>query len=162
MPAQQKPQILDQLLDNLIDRIMNTLTASVNPTGESCPMALRLIACVLLLEITTFMRETYKSLPKMHRALAQSQNTNPPISSFQARASNCWSSSILANNDQSGMTVTRTVSGQSNAAGGGHLAAPEASRANNSASSRYCLRWVLNRFTEQFDTQFTEHLGFKL
>ena len=41
--------------------------ASVNPNGGSCPMALRLIACVLLLEITTFMRESYKSFPKMHR-----------------------------------------------------------------------------------------------
>ena len=87
-----------------------SVLASVNPGGGSCPMALRLIACVLLLEITTFMRETYKSLPKMHRALfpaaaastasaTASGNTNqpqghPPASSVY-RASACWSSSLL-------------------------------------------------------------------
>ena len=32
-------------------------------------MALRLIACVLLLEITSFLRETYKSLPKTQRSI---------------------------------------------------------------------------------------------
>ena len=51
------------------------LSASVNPNGNSCPTALRLIACVLLLEITTFMRETYKNLPKMHRPAFFPSNT---------------------------------------------------------------------------------------
>lgn len=35
--------------------------ASVNSSGNSCPMALKLIACLLLLEITTFLRECYRS-----------------------------------------------------------------------------------------------------
>lgn len=30
----------------------------------SCPMVLRLIACMLFLEITAYLRETYRSLPK--------------------------------------------------------------------------------------------------
>lgn len=42
-------------------------TASVNPHGNDCPPALKLIACVLLLEITAFLRETYQTLPKASR-----------------------------------------------------------------------------------------------
>lgn len=38
--------------------------ASVNPSGNDCPPALRLIACLLLYEITSFLRETYQTLPK--------------------------------------------------------------------------------------------------
>ena len=53
---------------NLFFSFLPTKTASVNPNGNSCPMALRLIACVLLLEITSFLRETYKSLPKTQRS----------------------------------------------------------------------------------------------
>ncbi|KAK4883609.1 hypothetical protein RN001_006928 [Aquatica leii] len=39
----------------------------INTYGSNCPMALRLIACVLLYEITTFLRETYQTLPKSSR-----------------------------------------------------------------------------------------------
>ena len=53
-----------------------TKTASVNPNGNSCPMALRLIACVLLLEITSFLRETYKSLPKTQRSFFPGAGTS--------------------------------------------------------------------------------------
>lgn len=38
--------------------------ACVNPHGNDCPPALKLIACVLLYEITAFLRETYQTLPK--------------------------------------------------------------------------------------------------
>lgn len=38
--------------------------ASVNPTGHECPPALKLIACLVLYEITAFLRETYQTLPK--------------------------------------------------------------------------------------------------
>ena len=38
--------------------------ASVNPSGGSCPTALKMVACVLMLEITAFLRETYKQLPR--------------------------------------------------------------------------------------------------
>ncbi|KYB29509.1 Protein unc-80 homolog-like Protein [Tribolium castaneum] len=41
--------------------------ASINTYGSSCPMALRLIACILLHEITGFLRETYQTLPKSSR-----------------------------------------------------------------------------------------------
>lgn len=38
--------------------------ASINTYGANCPMPLRVIACVLLQEITAFLRETYQTLPK--------------------------------------------------------------------------------------------------
>ncbi|GBP89583.1 Protein unc-80 homolog [Eumeta japonica] len=38
------------------------------PIGSDCPRALRLVACVLLLEITAFLRETYQNLPKTCRS----------------------------------------------------------------------------------------------
>jgi hypothetical protein len=36
----------------------------VNQTGSVCPYALKMIACQLLLEITSFLRETYQHLPR--------------------------------------------------------------------------------------------------
>ncbi|CAH2040543.1 unnamed protein product, partial [Iphiclides podalirius] len=36
--------------------------------GAECPRALRLVACVLLFEITAFLRETYQNLPKSCRS----------------------------------------------------------------------------------------------
>ncbi|XP_063893793.1 protein unc-80 homolog [Helicoverpa armigera] len=38
------------------------------PVGADCPRALRIIACVLLFEITAFLRETYQNLPKTNRS----------------------------------------------------------------------------------------------
>ena len=38
-----------------------------------CPMVLKIAACQLLLEITSYMRETYKSIPKVEKS-AQSLN----------------------------------------------------------------------------------------
>lgn len=38
--------------------------SSVNPQGNECPPALKLIACLVLYEITAFLRETYQTLPK--------------------------------------------------------------------------------------------------
>lgn len=38
--------------------------SSVNPNGTDCPPALKLIACLILYEITAFLRETYQTLPK--------------------------------------------------------------------------------------------------
>ncbi|KAG8225920.1 hypothetical protein J437_LFUL005956 [Ladona fulva] len=35
--------------------------------GGDCPIALRLVACILLLEVTAFLRETYQTLPKSSR-----------------------------------------------------------------------------------------------
>ncbi|GMT17333.1 hypothetical protein PFISCL1PPCAC_8630, partial [Pristionchus fissidentatus] len=36
----------------------------VNESGAGCPLALRLVACQLLLEVTAFLRETFRSIPR--------------------------------------------------------------------------------------------------
>ncbi|XP_014469276.1 PREDICTED: protein unc-80 homolog isoform X4 [Dinoponera quadriceps] len=45
--------------------------ASINSYGSQCPFALRLVACVLLLEVTAFLRETYQTLPKSSKLLTK-------------------------------------------------------------------------------------------
>lgn len=60
-PDKQKElQIQDEEEDYLDE-------ASIYTYGSNCPMPLRLIACVLLQEITAFLRETYQNLPKSSR-----------------------------------------------------------------------------------------------
>lgn len=41
-----------------------SVSASVNPTGESCPYALLAVGVQLLLEITTYLREMHPRLPQ--------------------------------------------------------------------------------------------------
>lgn len=43
------------------------IPASVNSSGNSCPFALKLVACQLLLEITTFLRDYFQDLPRSSR-----------------------------------------------------------------------------------------------
>jgi len=40
------------------------VSATVNYTGSDCPYSLKMIACHLLLEITSFLRETYQHMPR--------------------------------------------------------------------------------------------------
>ncbi|XP_059490383.1 protein unc-80 homolog isoform X4 [Neocloeon triangulifer] len=49
--------------------------SSIGLMGLQCPLALRMVACLLLLEITTFLRETYQALPKSSRL---SNKDRPP------------------------------------------------------------------------------------
>ncbi|CAH1139308.1 unnamed protein product [Phyllotreta striolata] len=50
--------------------------ASIHSYGSSCPMALRLIACVLLQEVTAFLRETYQTIPKSSRVIEKGKPTH--------------------------------------------------------------------------------------
>ena len=36
----------------------------VNPNGTDCPYALKMLGCLVLQEITTFLRETFQDLPR--------------------------------------------------------------------------------------------------
>lgn len=47
-----------------MDDIFNMNSDTVNPTKCGCPFALKMAACQLLLEITTFLRETFPCLPR--------------------------------------------------------------------------------------------------
>ncbi|XP_065199931.1 protein unc-80 homolog isoform X3 [Planococcus citri] len=44
-------------------------------TGSSCPMPLRLLACMLLFEITAYLRETFQNLPKSIRVVGRERAT---------------------------------------------------------------------------------------
>ncbi|CAH1781834.1 unnamed protein product, partial [Owenia fusiformis] len=52
--------------------------ATVNHSGSDCPYALKMIACQVLLEITTFLRETYQYLPKSK--LPKQERWDKPVS----------------------------------------------------------------------------------
>ncbi|KXJ74140.1 hypothetical protein RP20_CCG014272 [Aedes albopictus] len=60
-PEKQKQLLQQDEEEDFLDEL------SVNPRGNDCPPALKLVACILLLEITGFLRETYQTLPKTSR-----------------------------------------------------------------------------------------------
>jgi len=72
---------------------MTLPTASVKLHGFECPIALRLLACILLLEVTAFLRETYKTLPKSSRSSAKERP--PPWERMYSREANRrWSMAL--------------------------------------------------------------------
>ncbi|CAF4414152.1 unnamed protein product [Rotaria socialis] len=48
--------------------------AIVNRSGHDCPHALKLLVCLLLYEITSFLRETYETLPKLSSLRIEAAN----------------------------------------------------------------------------------------
>ncbi len=66
---------------------MISILAIVNPSGRDCPYSLQLIVCLLLYEITIFLRETYETLPKLsslsttgiHSRQQRTNNSQPII-----------------------------------------------------------------------------------
>ncbi|XP_043466068.1 protein unc-80 homolog isoform X3 [Leptopilina heterotoma] len=67
--------------------------ASVNTYGSSCPVSLRMVACMLLLEITAFLRETYQTLPKSNRM--STKERPPPWEKIYSREANRrWSMAL--------------------------------------------------------------------
>ncbi|KAF7271721.1 hypothetical protein GWI33_015431 [Rhynchophorus ferrugineus] len=86
-PDKQKElQIQDEEEDYLDE-------ASIYTYGSNCPMPLRLIACVLLQEITAFLRETYQSLPKSSKSAGKERP--PPWEKFYSKEANRrWSMAL--------------------------------------------------------------------
>lgn len=67
--------------------------ASINGYGSQCPVALRLVACILLLEVTAFLRETYQTLPKFNKLLTKERP--PPWERMYSREANRrWSMAL--------------------------------------------------------------------
>lgn len=66
--------------------------ACVNPNGNNCPHALKLIACVLLMEITTFLREMYQTLPKASKLAAKEKPV--PWEKMYRDANRRWSMAL--------------------------------------------------------------------
>ncbi|XP_058983125.1 protein unc-80 homolog isoform X2 [Musca domestica] len=78
--------------------------ASVNPHGNDCPHALKLIACVLLFEITAFLRDIYVTLPKTSKLLHKDKPAPWEKTSAQSLQS------IAAGNDATGGQTERKIS----------------------------------------------------
>jgi hypothetical protein len=64
------------------------LLAIVNRTCHDCPYSLRAIACLVLYEITSFLRETYETLPKLSSIPPAGVNIRQQQQQQQQRANN--------------------------------------------------------------------------
>ena len=63
--VRQRDLVLEDEEEDFLDE------ATVNPEGRGCPPVLLLCAAVVLAEITSFMRETYKCVPKQGKVRGQ-------------------------------------------------------------------------------------------
>ncbi|EDW38859.1 GL13705 [Drosophila persimilis] len=84
---------------------------SVNPHGNDCPHSLKLIACVLLFEITAFLRDTYIMLPKTSKLIHRDKPA--PWEKVYREANRRWSMALSS----MGHSQTSAQSLQSIAAG---------------------------------------------
>ncbi|XP_059612441.1 protein unc-80 homolog isoform X4 [Phlebotomus argentipes] len=87
--------------------------ACVNPHGNDCPPALKLVACVLLNEITAFLRETYQTLPKTSKLSTKEKPA--PWEKVYREANRRWSMALSS----MGHSQTSAQSLQSIAGGDG-------------------------------------------
>lgn len=62
--------------DKLLSTFLNSDT--VNRSGSDCPHALKLAACQLLYEVTAFLRETHKNLPRVRVSRAERSTSRDP------------------------------------------------------------------------------------
>lgn len=85
--SKQKELLLQDEEEDFLDE------ASVNTYGASCAVPLRVIACMLLLEITAFLRETYQTLPKSSKVVGKERA--PPWERLYSREANRrWSMAL--------------------------------------------------------------------
>ncbi|XP_020299995.1 protein unc-80 homolog isoform X4 [Pseudomyrmex gracilis] len=78
--SKQRDLVLEDEEEDFLD------DASINGYGSQCPFALRLVACILLLEVTAFLRETYQTLPKASKLLTKERP--PPWERMYSREAN--------------------------------------------------------------------------
>ncbi|XP_046741954.1 protein unc-80 homolog isoform X2 [Diprion similis] len=83
----QKELVVEDEEEDFLDE------ASINGYGSQCPIALRLVACTLLLEITAFLRETYQTLPKSSR-LSTRERPPPWERMYSREANRRWSMAL--------------------------------------------------------------------
>ncbi|KAG7191052.1 hypothetical protein KM043_007098 [Ampulex compressa] len=85
--VKQRDLIIEDEEEDFLDE------ASINSYGSQCPVALRLVACILLLEVTAFLRETYQTLPKFSKLLTKERP--PPWERMYSREANRrWSMAL--------------------------------------------------------------------
>ena len=108
--------IIDRCFAPLI--IAPVYLASVNPSGRDFPWALRLAACMLLFEITAFLRDSYRRLPRSTRVSLRSNNeTGKTVNtgSLNVTSGSC-------NERPSAPSVAAVSSGESHHSAGGGMA----------------------------------------
>ena len=52
---------------------------TVNQSGNECPYALKMLACLVLQEITTFMRERFQNLPRSSKKQKMETGWDKPL-----------------------------------------------------------------------------------
>ncbi|XP_025829365.1 protein unc-80 homolog [Agrilus planipennis] len=85
--SKQKEMLIQDEEEDFLDE------ASINLYGSSSPMALRFVACILLYEITTFLRETYQTLPKSSRIYGK-EKPHPWDKHYNKEANRRWSMAL--------------------------------------------------------------------
>ena len=93
-----------------------TISASVNPSGRDFPWALRLAACMLLFEITAFLRDSYRRLPRSTRVSLRSNDaakTGANTGSLNIASGSCNERPIPSGVVSSGESVVHHSSGGS-------------------------------------------------
>lgn len=96
---------------NVFD-ILWPILASVNPHGNDCPPALKLVACIVLLEITAFLRETYQNIPKSSRMSHKEKNPQPPWEKVYREANRRWSMALSSmGHSQTSAQSLQSISG---------------------------------------------------
>ncbi|XP_017847563.1 protein unc-80 homolog [Drosophila busckii] len=85
--------------------------ASVNPHGNDCPHALKLIACVLLFEITAFLRDTYITLPKASKMMHRDRPAPWEKVYREAKANRRWSMALSSMGHSSAQSLQSIAAG---------------------------------------------------
>ncbi|XP_044582761.1 protein unc-80 homolog isoform X12 [Cotesia glomerata] len=85
--SKQRELVIEDEEEDFLDE------ASINSYGSQCPVALRMVACILLLEITAFLRETYQTLPKSSR-LSTKERPAPWERMYSREANRRWSMAL--------------------------------------------------------------------
>ncbi|KAL0270475.1 UNVERIFIED_CONTAM: hypothetical protein PYX00_007876 [Menopon gallinae] len=109
--SRQKELFIEDEEEDFLDE------ASVNFYGNECPIALRMIACILLLEITAFLRETYQLLPKSSRS---SGRDRPPQweRMYSKEANRRWSMALSSmGHSQASAQSLQSIAGDRDAGG---------------------------------------------
>ncbi|CAK9824157.1 Protein unc-80 homolog [Anthophora retusa] len=85
--SKQRDLIIEDEEEDFLDE------ASINGYGSQCPIALRFAACILLLEVTAFLRETYQTLPKLNKLLTK-ERPAPWERMYSREANRRWSMAL--------------------------------------------------------------------
>ncbi|CAG5075777.1 Similar to unc80: Protein unc-80 homolog (Drosophila melanogaster) [Cotesia congregata] len=99
-----------------VDQII-ALVNDESKQRELCPVALRMVACILLLEITAFLRETYQTLPKSSR-LSTKERPAPWERMYSREANRRWSMALSSmGHSQTSAQSLQSIAGDRETAG---------------------------------------------